>query len=277
MDRNKARIACSLNAKNGGIKRVVVATTALCMGVNFPDVCYIISWGAARSSLDFPQEAGPAGRDGVLYHGQQVGPCEKEVKDFIRTNGCLRVGAYQSLDQNIKSSSLHNCCSFCATVYKCNGDSCNAELLPFEVEAKLADEVFNKRTREVTTHDHQDVHDVLKEVCASMKMQGLCIDYSSSHGFSEQLMIDVVRKCSNIFTIEDILSNFPVFSVGDALQISDIMQEIFLDIPNLEEKLAFFSFSSGFTHHSWCNLEEYTLSDSGSEDELSLWNDETST
>lgn len=60
------------------------------MGVNFPDVCYIINFGRARTILDQHQQAGRAGRDGklahviVIYHGQQVGPCEKEVKDFIR-------------------------------------------------------------------------------------------------------------------------------------------------------------------------------------------------
>ena len=90
-------------------------------------------------------------------------------------------------------------------------------------------------------------------------------------------MIDVVSKCSDIFTIDDVLGNFPVFSVGDALQILEIMQEIFLDIPNLEETLVFFSFSSDFSHHSWFNLEEYTFCDSGSEDELSLLNVEVST
>ena len=64
-DRNKERITSSLKARNGSIKRVVVATTALCMGVNFPDIRYIITWGAARSLLDFHQEAGRARRDNV--------------------------------------------------------------------------------------------------------------------------------------------------------------------------------------------------------------------
>ena len=73
------------------------------------------------------------------------------------------------------------------------------------MEAKLPEVAVNKTTREVTMRDRQDLHDALKEVCASMKMQGLCIDYSSSHGFSEQLMIDVVSKCSDIFTIEDVI------------------------------------------------------------------------
>lgn len=121
------------------------------MGVNFYDIRYIISWGATRSLLDFHQEAGHAGRDGVLshigvlYNGQQVGPCEKEVKQFLRSNGCLRIGAYQSLDKNIKSSSpLHNCCLFCSTVCKCNGVSYSAEVLPFEVETKLPEEASTK-------------------------------------------------------------------------------------------------------------------------------------
>lgn len=125
----------------------------------------------------------------VLYNGQQVGPCEKEVKQFIRSNGCLRIGAYQSLDKNIKSSSpVHNCCLFCSTVCKCNGDSYSAEVLPFEVETKLPEEAFNKRTREVSTCDRQDLHDALKEVVASMRMQVLSIDDTSSHGFPEQLI-----------------------------------------------------------------------------------------
>ena len=69
----------------------------------------------------------------------------------------------------------------------------------------------------------------------------------SSHGFSEQLISDMVSKCSDIFTIEDVLSNFPVFSVGAALHILEILQEIFLDIPNLEKMLALFSFSLDFS------------------------------
>ena len=108
-----------------------------------------------------------------------------------------------------------------------------------------------------------------------MEMQGLSIDHTSSHGFSEQLISDVVSKCTDIFTVEDVLGNFPVFSVGDALQILEIMQEIFLDIPNLEETLALFSFSSGFSHHIWFHLEDYSFSNSDSEDELCLSCEET--
>ena len=51
--------------KGEGLKRVVIATTALCMGINFPDVHYIINWGPPRTIIDQHQEAGQAGRDGL--------------------------------------------------------------------------------------------------------------------------------------------------------------------------------------------------------------------
>lgn len=62
-DKYKKRIFDSL--KGNGIKRVVVATSALSMGVNFPDVKYVIMHGPPRNLLDFHQQAGRAGRDGV--------------------------------------------------------------------------------------------------------------------------------------------------------------------------------------------------------------------
>jgi len=46
---------------------------------------FIITWGRARSLLDFHEEAGCAGRGGVLSriviinHGPQVGLCENDI------------------------------------------------------------------------------------------------------------------------------------------------------------------------------------------------------
>lgn len=47
--------------KNNGLKRIAIATT-LSMGVNFPDVRYVIMYGPARSLLDFHKETGRAGQ-----------------------------------------------------------------------------------------------------------------------------------------------------------------------------------------------------------------------
>ncbi|XP_015758777.1 PREDICTED: ATP-dependent DNA helicase RecQ-like [Acropora digitifera] len=80
--------------KGEGKKRVVIASTALSMGVNFPDVRYVIHWGPARNLLDYHQESGRGGRDGkqtqvlTIYYGQQVSFCEQDVKNFSSNKCC---------------------------------------------------------------------------------------------------------------------------------------------------------------------------------------------
>ncbi|XP_015759771.1 PREDICTED: ATP-dependent DNA helicase RecQ-like isoform X1 [Acropora digitifera] len=70
---NKERIITSL--KGEGNKCVINATSALSMGVHFPDVRYVVHWGPARNLLDYHHQSGRAGRDGlssyvvVIYHG----------------------------------------------------------------------------------------------------------------------------------------------------------------------------------------------------------------
>ena len=59
---NKDCIRNSL--KGNGMKRVIVATTALCMGVNFPDIRYIIE-GLLAVSLTFTRRLEEL--DGMVY------------------------------------------------------------------------------------------------------------------------------------------------------------------------------------------------------------------
>lgn len=263
----KDRILSSL--KGNGPKRIVVSTTALCMGVNFPDIRYVMIWGAARSILDLHQEAGRAGRDGlqshviVLYHGQQIGPSEQEVKDFVRSQGCLRVAAYRSLDSAITPlNPQHDCCTYCSALCNCEGNSCGACALPFERDTLMVSEKPEGHTRSVTEKDRQDLKSALEEVFEEMKFQSLAIDEYASHGFSMQLIVDVVKNCDGIFTIEDVLTNFPVFSVGNAVRILEVIQEIFLDIPSLEDTLALLNLGSSVVSDTWFNLEDVIFSDS---------------
>ena len=54
--------------KEDGLQRIIVPSSALSMGVDFPYVRYVINWGPARSLLEHHQEAGRAGRDGLESH-----------------------------------------------------------------------------------------------------------------------------------------------------------------------------------------------------------------
>lgn len=228
--------------KGNGIIRVVIATTALCMGVNFPDVRYIINWGPARTILDQHQQAGRAGRDSVtshvivLYHGQQAGPCEQAVKDFVRSEGCLRVAAYKSLDDNIKSSSpQHDCCSYCKSTCVCKGGMCDAPLLAFEKIYEEETHPANVIYRAVTPEDRLDLKNALVEVMNDIQAVSMSLDDTARHGFSLQLVEDIVARCNRIFGIDDITMNFPVYSLSNAQRIIEVIQEIFLDIPNFDE------------------------------------------
>ena len=102
----KERIQCSL--KEDGVQRIIVASSALSMCVDFPNVRYVINWGPARSLLEQHQEAGRAGRDGleshiiIPYHGNQLTQCDDDVKNFVKTEGRFRVAAYQPFDKTIE-------------------------------------------------------------------------------------------------------------------------------------------------------------------------------
>ena len=115
----KHRLLNSFN--NNGLRCIAIATTALSMGVNFPDVRYVIMYGPARSLLDFHQEAGRAGRDGLssdillYFYGQKLADCEEDVRDFLKTSGCYRIASYKTFDPKIASLfPSYDCCNFCA-------------------------------------------------------------------------------------------------------------------------------------------------------------------
>ena len=73
--------------------------------------------------------------------------CEQHIKDFVRTKGCFRVAAYKSLDNTIQPlEPPRDCSSFCSSICKCAGESCDAETLPF---AAVEDRDSNRTKRAV--------------------------------------------------------------------------------------------------------------------------------
>jgi superfamily II DNA helicase RecQ len=197
--------------KQDGIQRIIVASSALSMGVDFPNIRYVINWGPARSLIEQHQEAGRAGRDGaqshivICYHGNQLSKCDEDVKNIVKTEGCFRVAAYKPFDKTIAPLTVHhNCCSNCARNCSCQRNGCNIKL-PFE------DEVIGSKdqvsmTRVVTQEDQKDVEnaflEVFKELSSGSNSFGLC------HGFSGELVNSIVENCHKLFTIDNIASFF---------------------------------------------------------------------
>ena len=59
----RSRVSRSFKG-NDGVVLVVIASSALSIGVNYPDVKYLVHLGPARSVVDHIQQAGRAGRNG---------------------------------------------------------------------------------------------------------------------------------------------------------------------------------------------------------------------
>ena len=72
-----------------GNARMVIASTSLSMGIDFPHVRYVIHFGPGRTLTDHLQQAGRAGRDSqnayniVTYMGKHLRQCEVAAATFF--------------------------------------------------------------------------------------------------------------------------------------------------------------------------------------------------
>ena len=147
------------------------------------------------------------------------------------------MAAYKTLDaSNQPLEPRHDCCYFCSTICKCVGESCGAAVLLFEASDPEVEEnvVTFETQRKVTPQDRNTLREGLQEVLHDMRSEGIAMDESCSHGLSIQLIEDVSRNCETIFTLQDLLTRFPVFSTSNVLRVL----EVIIDIPNFEESVA---------------------------------------
>ena len=230
-------------------KIIIVASSALSMGVDFPDIRYVVNWGPARNLLDQLQEAGRAGRDGKLshvitiYHGNQLSHCEDEIKDFVKTTGCYRVAAYKQFDSSIAPIEPgHDCCLHCSQECCCV-DCGNGAAFKYPFEDKPPEHGCDQTlSRPVSDEDRKDLQAALTEISLGQRNHSDRNAFDASNYFSLELVDDIVNRCQNLFTIQDIVaSNLPVYSVAHSLKILEVIQAVFEDIPNLESSLDFFS------------------------------------
>ncbi len=230
-------------------KRVVIASTALSMGINFPDVRYVIHWRPPRNLLDYHQQSGRAGRDNtlanviILYYGQQTSLCEVDVKYFVNAFpvGCYRIAAYKPFDHKVQSVlPAHKCCNNCAQTCKCEGDSCSVQIPQHDLKPAETEGSPPVMTRPVSDCDREDLQDgqfeVINLIFNTLTLPDVHPDYT------KQLVESILERSHTIFTVNDIVDHLPVFSIQHALKIVELFNEIFQDIPNLDTMVEILSF-----------------------------------
>ena len=149
---SKERIMSDIVKADGTI-RVLIATVAVGMGIDIPDITLVIMWGLPPSVLQMWQEAGRCGRDGreciaITYayprsialpcnncriQGKKLCSCKSRLhlKELVSTTECQRIHilkhfAVSAEDSKTLSELNHDllCCEKCDDICRCNLCKC---------------------------------------------------------------------------------------------------------------------------------------------------------
>ncbi len=217
--------------------RVIIATTALGMGVNMRDVSIVVFFGVPHSLQDFVQQVGRAGRDGspanaILYTTPySKGKSTKLMKSVIKSEGCLRQAVLDPfVNNNVKVESvapLHFCCSNCAVKCKCAGNSCTRPVPDFE---SVPNVIITKPKfeREVEEGDLEVLKKCLLE--AKEQFSNTSSSLLPSHGmFSDDLIEQCISNAKYIFNATYIIDKLPVIATDHIKAILLAFAETFED------------------------------------------------
>ena len=102
--------------------RIVIATSALGVGVNIPNIRNIIHYGSPSDLESYIQEVGRGGRDGsqceaILYYRPfHLAQCDEHMRNFIKNTEkkCRREVLMNYFKEKVNApESVHNCCDAC--------------------------------------------------------------------------------------------------------------------------------------------------------------------
>ncbi|XP_031571181.1 Bloom syndrome protein-like [Actinia tenebrosa] len=237
LDKHKDRILNSFHNEDG-VCRLVFVTNALGMGINFPNVRTVINYGPPREVEELVQEVGRAGRDGqpalavLLYHGRHLRKCEDTIIEYCsNSDDCLRkhlASQFEQIQELIFECGTHDCCLNCHQKCYCE-EKCQIPIPCFDditsnVEKKM-------RIRKVSKEDKTLLRELLMEHKDSQQ-SGLVtyLHPECTAGFSNSLVKAVIKQCNKIFTLEGIVSNLPVFKRSHAVDLLNMLNDVFEDI-----------------------------------------------
>ncbi|KAK7939597.1 hypothetical protein WMY93_002923 [Mugilogobius chulae] len=237
LPQNKERVLKSLNGE--GNCKIIVATTALGMGLNFPNVSHVVLYGSPEDVEAIVQQVGRAGRHGQQSHAILYIQATRDdaVKDVVAKakKSCFRQALFSYFENDTQSVKPgHLCCTFCHSQCLCERNGCPEPIPLYETLVNVKSPP--QKSRNVTSSDKQLVQDLLEEYMESLGSQTKQVFTSKAMctGFSVDLIVAVLEHCPFIFDLNYIISNLPVFRVEHAREILTIISEVFGDIDSAQ-------------------------------------------
>lgn len=231
---NKSRVLAALTGK--GSCRVVVATTALGVGLNFPNVSHVVMYGVPEDTEVMLQQFGRAGREGsqahaVVYATKQNLNTHEAVRQVIgqSKNSCFCIALYSHFEKDVKTVKPgHSCCTYCHSLCKCGTAGCSVSPPRYELSEQIW---LPSKCRQVTSDDQDFVRDLLLKYRNSLIQENthLYTNVTACTGFSNTLIDSVVEHLSKIFHHTYILQNLPMFKTEHGYEILRITHEVFDD------------------------------------------------
>jgi superfamily II DNA helicase RecQ len=235
-----------------GYIRVVIATSALGMGVDIKGLHIVINYGPPNCIVSYYQAFGRAGRDGeqshavLLYHGTQLRKCDSDMLRYLKHNGCRRELLLNFFDTTssinyIPVTPNHCCCDNCAC--NCQDPKCKDFDSPVLETCKTDTESPIMRVeRSVTEEQKKEVSKLLlqkrEDLFKNYQGVSFCSSLDLITTFSLKLLDEVTSKCSYLFSIDDILNYTSVYCCEHARLISECLSEIFTDMDVDDEEFS---------------------------------------
>lgn len=233
---NKSRVLAALTGE--GNCRVVVATSALGVGLNFSHISHVIMYGIPEDTEAMLQQIGRAGRDGsqahaVVYTTKNNKHTDATVRRVIGDSktSCFRMALYSHFEKGVTSAEPgHSCCTYCHSICKCISVGCPVSVPVYEFPEQMSTQSPLK-FRDVTSHNQTMVRELLHQYRQSLVQDHtrLYTSITACTGFSVALIDSVVDHLSHIFDLTYVLQNLPVFRKEHGQEILRIVHTVFGD------------------------------------------------
>ncbi|KAK3106908.1 hypothetical protein FSP39_002651 [Pinctada imbricata] len=124
--------------KEDGHIRVLIASSAAGMGVNFKGLYEVIKYGPPKDMDAFVQQFGRVGRDGVqskallLYKGKQCKNVDSDMKAYLsNVHLCRRKCLLEAYNAQPSVTVKHMCCDICSKECACGEPECDTLSSPY--------------------------------------------------------------------------------------------------------------------------------------------------